>query len=88
METILWMLVLLMLCIQSVLLIACCAFLLRELKGVSTELPKVELNPFKGYQERKDKKEAEFEQSRIDTIMRNIENYDGTSNGQEDVPRG
>lgn len=55
-------------------------------KGEEIETP--EVNPFKAYQERKDKKEAEFEQSRIDTIMRNIENYDGTSNGQEDVPRG
>ena len=27
-------------------------------------------------------------QAKIDTIMRNIENYDGTANGQEDVTRG
>ena len=32
------------------------------------------------------KKEAEMEQQRVDTIMRNIENFDGTSYGQEDVP--
>jgi hypothetical protein len=38
--------------------------------------------------ERKSKKEAEYKQERLDTIMRNIESYDGTANGQEDVPRG
>ena len=29
--------------------------------------------------------EAQMEQDKIDTIMRNIERYDGTSQGQEDV---
>jgi hypothetical protein len=41
----------------------------------------------KAYREREAKKEAQMEQDRIDTIMRNIEGYDGTSRGQEDVPR-
>lgn len=50
---------------------------------------KVEIpNPFEAVRERNDKKEAEREQDRIDTIMRNIERYDGTSRGQEEVPRG
>lgn len=44
--------------------------------------------PFEAARERNDKKEAEREQERIDTIMRNIERYDGTSRGQEEVPRG
>ena len=30
--------------------------------------------------------EAEAKQSRMETIMRNIDNYDGTERGQEDVP--
>jgi hypothetical protein len=30
---------------------------------------------------------AEAESKRIETIMRNIDRYDGTSRGQEDVPR-
>lgn len=30
---------------------------------------------------------AESEKARLDTIMRNIERYDGTGRGQEDVPR-
>lgn len=42
----------------------------------------------KAYREREAREEAQREQSRIDTIMRNIESYDGTGNGQEDVPRG
>ena len=35
--------------------------------------------------ERVAKQEAEMEQQRINTIMRNIESYDGTERGQEDV---
>ena len=31
-------------------------------------------------------KEAEMEKHRMDIILNNIENYDGTSRGQEDVP--
>ena len=38
--------------------------------------------------EHRSKKEAEMKQDRLDTIMRNIEAYDGTANGQTDVPRG
>ena len=55
-------------------------------KGKEIEMPSV--NPIEAVRERYAKKEAEYNQERIDTIMRNIENYDGTSNGQEDVPRG
>ena len=31
-------------------------------------------------------KEAEMERHRMNIILNNIENYDGTSRGQEDVP--
>ena len=44
--------------------------------------------PFKAAEERENKRQAEREQDRINTILRNIENYDGTARGQEDVPRG
>ena len=54
-------------------------------KGEEIQLPKV--NPLEAYREREARKEAEMEQSRLDTIMQNIETYDGTSNGQKDVPR-
>ena len=55
-------------------------------KGEDIETPT--LNPMKAIREHREREEAEREQSRIDTLMRNIEAYDGTGNGQEDVPRG
>lgn len=53
-------------------------------KGEDIKLP--EANPLKAYQEHKDKKKADEESDRLKVIMQNIENYDGTSNGQKDVP--
>lgn len=53
-------------------------------KGESIEIPSA--SPLKAVREHKAKKEAQMEQSRIDTIMRNVEVYDGTPHGQEDVP--
>lgn len=38
--------------------------------------------------ERQEKKANRTEQDRINAILRNVERYDGTSAGQEDVPRG
>ena len=54
-------------------------------KGEEVKLPTV--NPVEVYRKHEAKKEAQMEQERIDTIMRNIEGYDGTSRGQEDIPR-
>ena len=54
-------------------------------RGETIETP--QLNPMKAYQEKQNRRAAEEEQSRIDTIMQNIESYDGTPNGQKDVPR-
>jgi hypothetical protein len=51
-------------------------------KGEKVELP----SPVEAVQEHREKKEAQMEQSRLETIMRNIESYDGTPYGQEDVP--
>ena len=53
-------------------------------KGEEIKLPTI--NPIEVYREREAKKEAQMEQDRLDTIMRNIECFDGTSKGQEDVP--
>ena len=53
-------------------------------KGEEIKLPTI--NPLEAHREREAKKEAQMEQDRIDTIMRNIEGYDGTGRGQEDVP--
>lgn len=58
----------------------------KVVKGEEVELPK--LNPMDVYREQQAKKEAEYKQSQFDTILRNIDNYDGTSHGQEDVPKG
>lgn len=54
-------------------------------KGETLELPSV--NPFEAYRKHEAKREAEREAEKIDTIMRNIENYDGTGNNQKDVGR-
>lgn len=54
-------------------------------KGETIKAPTI--NPVKLYNEHIDKKEAEAEKNRLDVIMRNIEKYDGTGKGQEDVPR-
>ena len=54
-------------------------------KGETLEMPSV--NPFEVYRKNEARKLAQEEQDRINTIMRNIENYDGTGNNQEDVGR-
>lgn len=55
-------------------------------RGKEIKLP--EINPMQIIRDRQDKKAAEYEQSKFDTVMRNIEVYDGTEHGQTDVPRG
>ena len=52
-------------------------------KGEEIELPS--LNPLEVYRKHEAKREAEREQDKIDTIMQNIECYDGTGRGQKDV---
>lgn len=53
-------------------------------KGERVELPN--MNPMQAVRDHRAKKQAQMEQDRLDTILRNIESYDGTSRGQEDVP--
>jgi hypothetical protein len=53
-------------------------------KGEDITLPNID--PMEAIRAKQDKKQAQMEQDRIDTIMRNIEGYDGTGRGQEDVP--
>lgn len=55
-------------------------------KGEPVKMPSV--NPVEAIREHNAKKEAEHQQDIFSTIMDNIDNYDGTSNGQKDVPRG
>lgn len=54
-------------------------------RGEDIKVPTI--NPIEAIREHNSKKEAEMAQDRLDTIMKNIESYDGTPNGQEDVPR-
>lgn len=53
-------------------------------KGEPIKLP--EVNPMKAIQEQRSRKAAEAEADKIQTILENIENYDGTGAGQKDVP--
>ena len=51
--------------------------------GEKVETPTV--NPMEAYRQHKAQQEAETEKNRIDTILRNIDNYNGTAYGQEEV---
>lgn len=84
---ILWAFVFIMLGIMSVLLIAVTVFLIRVMKDVTKDMPKAEIpNPIKAAKEQKAQKNAKMEQDIYETIMRNIDNYDGTDSNQYDVP--
>lgn len=58
----------------------------KVVKGEVVELPS--LDPLKSYREHQDRKEAQQVQKAVDVIMQNIEAYNGTADGQKDVPRG
>lgn len=45
-------------------------------------------NPVKTIREREAKKALQEEQNRMDIILHNVEVYNGTAQGQQDVPRG
>ena len=53
-------------------------------KGETIKLPSI--NPVQAVKDFNARKEATIEQTRFETIMQNIEKYDGTSLGQVDVP--
>lgn len=52
-------------------------------KGEDIKLP----NPVEAVKTSQKRKAADKEQDRLDTIMRNIEAYDGTGGSQKDLPR-
>ena len=56
----------------------------KVVNGETLEIP----NPVEMIREHNDRREAEREAERLEIIMQNIENYDGTGSGQQDVPRG
>ena len=55
-------------------------------KGEKIETPNI--NPLEAIREHQSRKEAEREQDRLETILANIDAYDGTGRGQKDVPKG
>lgn len=44
------------------------------------------LNPIQAIKEHQEKREMQKETDKLDTILKNIEIYDGTGNNQKDVP--
>ena len=52
-------------------------------RGEKIELPNI--NPMQTYREHREKVEASKEQERLNTMLENINNYNGTSLGQKDV---
>ena len=53
------------------------------IKGEKVTIP--DLNPLKAYREKEARKAVKAEEDKMSKILRNIERYDGTSKGQEDV---
>ncbi len=51
--------------------------------GEKVEIPNV--NPFEAYKKHEAKREAEKEMDKLETILNNIERYDGTGTGQKDI---
>ena len=59
----------------------------KVVKGDEIKVPSIsKLNPINIYKEHQEKEETEKEKNKLETILRNIERYDGTDAGQEDVP--
>lgn len=59
----------------------------KVVKGEEIKAPSIsKLNPVNIYKEHQEKEETEKEKNKLETILRNIERYDGTDAGQEDVP--
>lgn len=44
-------------------------------------------SPIEAAKRREERRAVEAERDRVSAIMRNIDRYDGTSNGQQDVPK-
>lgn len=55
-------------------------------KGEEVKIPT--LNPLEIYKTHKENKAAEAEMNRLDAVLQNLESYNGTEAGQQDIPRG
>ncbi len=65
----------------------------KVIKNEEVTLPKVPkeiLHPIQSIQEnaqaRREQEEAQVEMNKLEIIMENLERYDGTSEGQKDIP--
>jgi hypothetical protein len=52
-------------------------------RGEEIKLPSI--NPMEAYKEHREQSEANKEQERLNTMLENINNYDGTGMGQKDI---
>lgn len=52
--------------------------------GAPVEIPNV--NPLKAWEEHREKKATDKENQRLEIILENLENYDGTPSGQKEIP--
>lgn len=57
----------------------------KVVKGEDIKLPTI--NPVEMYREHEERREARKKQEQIDTVLANIDVYNGTPLGQKDVPR-
>lgn len=55
-------------------------------KGEEVKIPT--LNPLEIYKTHRENKTAEAEMNRLDAVLQNLESYNGTEAGQQDIPRG
>jgi len=55
-------------------------------KDEKIEMPSID--PLKDFREHEAKQEAKAEQERMNVLFQNIESYNGSAEGQIDVPRG
>lgn len=54
-------------------------------KDEPIELPKVD--PMKVIRQKNERAEVKAKQAEVDAVLRNINRYNGTAEGQEDIPR-
>lgn len=60
----------------------------KVVRGEEIKTPQISaLNPLKMYEEHKEKEETKKEMNKLEVILGNIERFDGTERGQEDVPK-
>lgn len=55
-------------------------------RGVDIELPKMP-NPVKIISSVREERRAQAEREKLETVLANIDTYDGTEYGQKDIPR-